>query len=195
MLIQKKITIVRHAKPEPAGTGWITSAELGQWINSYNSKPLSLHSNPPAKLNAIVQNTGGIICSNLRRSIETAELLDTSKVLLRSGLFAEAELPYAATSSIKLPVYLWAAIFRVCWFFGYTKNSESRTQTKLRAKDATAELIRQANTHKNVVFVGHGIFNRMVVRELLSDGWRGPKYPSAKYWGYTVYVSTHKYCS
>jgi len=182
-----KITIVRHAQPIAVSTGLITPAEFGDWISSYNESPLPSESAVPTELETITRNSGGIVCSDLRRSIETAELLDASNIILKSALFKEADLPYAARDFIKLPASVWAALFRAMWVAGYSSNAESHGEARLRARTAAAELQKFTRIHKHIVYIGHGIFNRMVVRELLSSGWQGPKHPSSAYWGHAIY--------
>lgn len=44
-----------------------------------------------------------------------------------------------------------------------------------------------AKEYESVLFVGHGIFNRLLAKELKSLGWCGPSNPGSKYWSFGVY--------
>jgi hypothetical protein len=37
------------------------------------------------------------------------------------------------------------------------------------------------------MFVGHGVYNRILANELRKAGWEGPKNPGSKHWSYGVY--------
>ena len=127
------------------------------------------------------------MCSTLRRSVESAELLCKGQNVLQSDLFSEAQLPYANWQKIKLPPGAWLVLFRISWFLGYCNNSESRKQVQVRAKQAAKKLIQLAENHGNIIYIGHGIFNRFVAGELIKNGWQGARNPAGSYWGHTDY--------
>lgn len=182
-----KIIVVRHGKVAPIATDWIPSDKLGHWIDTYNSHEIADNSRPSNELREIAQNSGAMVCSNLRRSIDSAAQLNEDRIILRSNLFSEAELPYANLGILKLSPKIWAVLFRLCWVLGYSNNTESRAQAQVRARDAASKLIQLAESHQDILFVGHGIFNRMIVKELLNSGWQGSRNPASTHWGYTVY--------
>ena len=62
-----------------------------------------------------------LICSELKRSIQTVEIFDKT-VFERDAIFNEAELPYANWTLLKLNPKIWLLFFRVLWLFGYSKN-------------------------------------------------------------------------
>jgi len=76
------------------------------------------------------------------------------------------------------------------WLLGYSKNSESLKESKSRALQSANILIELADKHGRVLFVGHGVYNRLLANELKSMGWSGPKSPGSKYWSFGVYGST-----
>ena len=91
---------------------------------------------------------------------------------------------------LKLPPNYWAVIFRILWLLGYSKHSESYKEATLRASAAAAKLIELARQHGQMLFVGHGIFNRLVAKALRKQGWVGPKSPGYGYWSVAVYQRT-----
>jgi len=100
---------------------------------------------------------------------------------------AEAGMPYADWGGVKLSPKSWAILFRVLWYFGYSNNSESYSDAKSRAKIAAGVIAQNAETCGSALFVGHGIFNRLIVKELKARGWYGPRSPASKFWSNSVY--------
>ena len=63
-------------------------------------------------------------------------------------------------------------LLRVLWLFGLSKNGESFTQAKNRARLAADNLISLAETHYEVLLVGHGFINHFIAQELKKCGWQ-----------------------
>ena len=59
----------------------------------------------------------------------------------------------------------------------------------VRARAATAaRLLQERGVHDDVVaLVGHGMMNILIARELRAAGWRGPRMPSRRHWGFGIY--------
>ena len=70
---------------------------------------------------------------------------------------------------------------------GYSRNSESFKEAKTRASEAVRRLTEVAHEHERVLFVGHGVYNRMLANELRRSGWSGPKNPGSRHWSFGVY--------
>ena len=88
---------------------------------------------------------------------------------------------------MKLKPSVWAVIFRILWFAGYSHNAESITKGRSRVKEAARLLITEAESKQSVLLVGHGILNRMIAKELVHSGWTGPSTPNGGYWSASVY--------
>ncbi len=160
---------------------------MGDWIRAYDSSPLSELSQPVLELQKLAQDCKFIVCSDLCRSIESAERLGKEKILIKSPLFSEAGMPYPNSVAFSLRPHTWAAIFRIVWLLGYSSNAESYASAKVRAKQASSEVVQLSKKHGHIMYVGHGMFNRLVVKELRRNGWQGSKHPSREYWGFNVY--------
>ena len=182
-----EITLLRHGRPKPIPHSSISAAELQEWISQYNENGISSESLPSEKCFAQAKGLGIIVSSTLARSMGSAELLHTDQKRISKHVFVEAGLPYAKWSKIKMNPRNWAILFRALWYFGYSKNSESYSEAKEGAVRASLKLEEQANIHQSVLFVGHGIFNRLVAKELKNKGWFGPRNPGSKYWDFGTY--------
>ena len=100
------------------------------------------------------------------------------------------QLPVASWQRLKLSPKFWAVFFRALWLFGYSNSSESYKEAKARATESAAKLAELAEEYKEVLFVGHGVYNRLLSKQLIATGWSGSKEPSSKYWGFSVYKKT-----
>ncbi len=56
------------------------------------------------------------------------------------------------------------------WLFSFSKNGEFFKQAKNRARLAAEKLIALAQTHHDVLLVGHGFINHFIAKELKKRG-------------------------
>jgi broad specificity phosphatase PhoE len=177
-----EIILIRHGKPTIPSLDKLTASAFAQWVDEYNAAGLSPSSTPTESTRVCTQHCSAIVCSALPRSIESAKALNAEKIVMSDALFNEAGLPTANWQRIKLSPLIWAVFFRVLWLFGYAKDTESFKETKARAIKATKRLTALVHQHEKVVFVGHGVFNRLLANELRKQGWTGAKHPGTKHW-------------
>ena len=181
-----EIILLRHGKPDFSAEKWIAIRDLPQMITDYNRSGVSQLA-PEASVK-MAQNCEHIVCSDLLRSSQSAQLLGVEQIHLSESLFREADLPVTLWPSMKMSPYFWLVFFRILWFFGHSANGESIAQARVRAVTAMQQLYRLAQTHGRVLLVGHGILNQLIAKELLSYGWQGPKRPARDHWGYSRYT-------
>jgi len=185
-----EITLLRHGKPNISHQKKLTASSFSRWVESYNLAGLSASSKPTIEAIEHSSKCNAVICSKLLRSKESAKALKINNVTFSSELFNEAGLPIANWELIKLSPKLWAVLFRVLWLFGYSNKSESYKEAKTRASESANILIELAKEHKSVLFIGHGVYNRLLSSKLLAAGWSGAKSPNSNHWGYSVYKKT-----
>lgn len=182
-----EIILLRHGKPKPISFNRIKAFSFINWIESYNLSGLCPTSIPTQKALSAANKCNAIICSELPRSKESAKALKIKNITLFYSQFNEAGLPGANWRSLKLYPTTWAVIFRVLWLFGYSNNSESYKEAKIRAGKSAKKLIELAKEHKTVLFVGHGIYNKLLAKQLKSLGWSGPSNPGSAHWSFGIY--------
>ena len=178
---------IRHGMPEPISEAPVTALGFRHWIELYNKSSVLESTYPPLSAVNYAHDCNAIICSRLQRSIDSATILNAGKIVLCDDLFIEAGLPSASWHTFKMTPKFWAICFRVLWLLGYSHHSESIKEVKARAALATDKLIELATQHHKVLFVGHGIFNRFLVKELIRRGWSGAKSPQSEYWAGGLY--------
>jgi len=175
---------MRHGEPVLAQTGRITPFEMARWIEHYNLAEVEAGSAPITSLQWL-DDPACIVASTAPRALSSVQALGYTASLV-DDLFCEAQLPFALWRFPRLPPFVWAAFFRLFWFFGYSRGSESIQITKERAKTAARKLIALAEQGP-VLLVGHGIMNRLIAKELIALGWNGPAKHRNNYWGASVY--------
>lgn len=180
-----EITLLRHGRPTYKVRGWLKATELAQAITTYEYAGVC--GSPPMDARDHVQNCKVVICSDLPRSVESAYRLGIKKIHSVNEHYRECELPHFNRGSLVLPTKVWVVLLRFLWLFGFSKNAESLVDAKQRAKQVAYHLIQHAEEHQSVAFVGHGMLNYYVAKELISLNWQGPKRPKAHYWATNIY--------
>lgn len=184
-----KIILLRHGKPDLTASKNISPYEFIQWIKDYDGTELCSSSLPPETTIEQVKASSLLICSALRRSINSAKALKSTQDLISNAMFNEADMPSTTWQFPKLPAQIWAIIFRLSWRMGFTAGGkvESFKQTTNRAKTAASELIRYAESHDEIILVGHGIFNRLLAQQLKKSHWSQIKPLSNGYWSHGIF--------
>ncbi|WP_430787424.1 phosphoglycerate mutase family protein [Virgibacillus flavescens] len=184
-----EISLIRHGKSQLIENKKLTSSEFKQWTEKYNRYGVFEESLYPPETLEKIAAAKIVITSDLRRSIDSAKLLNPKVKAVSNPVFREVELP---TGSIKLldvkaKPSNWAFILRILWFSGYSKGCESWSNSKLRAQQASQELIDYAGNYHSVVLVGHGFFNILIAKELQKKGWKGKRKIGSKHWNCVTY--------
>jgi len=180
-----QITILRHGIPDLSEWGKIHSSNIPEWIEAYNLAGVKNEVSPFCQEMVRELKHKFIVCSTLPRSIHSAEIIGYQSPHLIDAIFCEAELPKVQIPIIQLTPHVWSMIFRVFWFAGVSIKAESLEAFKSRVSLAAEKLIQLAKNYDSVLFIGHGVINRFLAKELISKGWSGEEAPNGKkYWGY-----------
>lgn len=184
-----EISLIRHGKSMCTDSKRIQSKEFKKWVEKYDDGGVFEESSYPSGTINIMDSAKVIITSDLKRSVMSAQLLNPKLQAISLPLFRETELPtpFAPLRDLKLNPRLWAGILRCIWFSGYSRDCESLSNAKNRAKKASTMLVEYAQEHSSVVLVGHGFFNLLIAKELRKLGWKGKKKTSSKHWSCTTY--------
>jgi hypothetical protein len=182
-----KIVILRHGKPVTPSLRKLSASAFSDWVHEYNVAGLCPTSQPTDHVIKHADECNAVVCSALPRSVESAKAFNNKGFFFLDPIFNEAGLPVANWQAMKLPPQIWAVVFRVLWLLGYSNNSESLKETKSRASKAVERLSDIARKYESVLFVGHGVYNRILANELRRHGWLGPKNPGSKHWEFGVY--------
>jgi broad specificity phosphatase PhoE len=185
-----EISLIRHGKSKLIENNKITGLEFKNWVEKYDHSGVFEESTYPQKTLRKMATTNLVITSDLKRSADSANLLNPKTKVISDALFRETELPIHSTGlfGIKFNPTIWTVILRLLWFSGYSNKCESLSHAKCRAIKASEQLIDYANEYNTVVLVGHGIFNMLIAKELKRKGWKGERTTGAKHWNCTTYT-------
>lgn len=188
-----KIVLMRHGAPRVRFNEKMAAADFRHWVARYQLAGLDELSLCQRAV-AVAQECAAIVCSDLPRSLESAARLRAGEVVYSNALMRELEMPYCSGrwSTPALPTAFWLVTFRALWLAGYHGHVESRRQVADRVSAATGKLIDLACEHRSILFVGHGMINHLLARELLARGWQGPRRPGRAHWQYGVYKASER---
>ncbi|MED4400531.1 histidine phosphatase family protein [Metabacillus fastidiosus] len=183
------ISLIRHGKSTFTENKKINCEAFQSWVKQYDCNGVFEEDCYPAGTTEIIKQAHLVITSNLKRSIDSAKILNPAIKTINSSLFCETELPIPSKKlgAIKLNPNTWAIILRCLWFLGYSNGCESYNEARQRAKEAARVLVDYANEHTSVVLVGHGFFNRLIGTELKKMNWKNKTKMSSKHWRCTTY--------
>ncbi len=180
-----EIILLRHGKPEVELSGWKSAEEFKQLASAYAQSGIQGH--PPSSIFEKFKSHY-VVCSNLNRSVKSANIIGYKEIHLEDKIFSESEIPHHDRSIIKIPMTIWLVYLRLRWLFGFSKNGESFLEANKRAELAANKLINLAEENEKVILVGHGLMNRLIARQLRLQNWNGPTSPGKRYWEYGNYI-------
>lgn len=182
-----RIILVRHGRPAWDFQTPICGRDFGEWRRGEDHAPLDPGSRPSPALERLIESATCVFTSPLRRSRESAALLAAGVSPVVAPEFREADLPSGFRSGLRLRPELWGLLARTAWFCGWSTGVDNFRMVRERAANAAKLLQERAARGGVVVLVGHGMMNILIARELRAAGWRGPRMPSRRHWGFGVY--------
>ena len=185
-----EISLIRHGKSQLVENSKITCLEFKKWVEKYDHNGVFAESTYPSMTTEKISNAKIVITSDLRRSVQSAQLLNPGEKIFPDPLFRETELPIGPMKllDLKLRPNIWAILFRILWLSGYSYDCESLSDAKIRAYKASQRLISYAEEYHSVALVGHGFFNILIAKELQKKGWKGKRRSATKHWDCTTYT-------
>ena len=181
-----KIILVRHGEPDIKIVKMINGLQIEEFLTNYDKSAIKKSSLPCDTLTKLAQKCHKIVCSDLERSISSAAALGKIPDEV-DAVYSESKPPFLKVGWINLPPKVWLIFSRLLWVVGYSKNGESLKQTKQRAKISAQKLITHSK-EGDVMFMGHGLINIFIAKELRKIGYKGSKVPARKYWEYGIYI-------
>ncbi|MBV7504828.1 histidine phosphatase family protein [Bacillus sp. sid0103] len=184
-----EISLIRHGRSRFTDNKPISCEKFIDWMEQYDSHGVFEENSYPTETLEKIRSAAAVLTSDLKRSIESAGILNPNRKARINPLFRETELPTPSTDygGLKLNPTIWAVLLWCLWFSGYSRNCESIGDAEARARRAAKVLIKYAHEHNRVALVGHGFFNSLIAKELIKAGWRGKKTTSLIHWDCTTY--------
>jgi broad specificity phosphatase PhoE len=174
-----EVVLVRHGRPVPIADRLVSGRELGEWLTRFNKAGLADAVVPPAT-QALVKSARCVLASDVVRSIESARVLGSDPRIEPD--LREAVLPSSIGVSLRLPPSVWIVIARAAWWLNWCRSEEPIAAARVRARRAADRLCTLARQHGTIAVIGHGVFNRFIAEQLLTRGWRGPRFLANAHW-------------
>ena len=182
-----RIILARHGRPAWDFGTPICGRDFAAWRRGEDAAPLDPQSRPDPALDRLIRSAACVFTSPLKRSRESAALLVPGMSSVVAAEFREADLPSEFRSGLRLRPGLWGLLARSAWLCGWSAGVDSLAMVRERAKQAAALLQERAAREDVVALIWHGMMNMLIARELRAAGWRGPRLPSRRHWGFAVY--------
>lgn len=182
-----EINLIRHGASIHKENKRIDGAGYRSWIEVYDESGVEPMERYPAWTIEKIKKAHTLLTSDLLRAKATLHHLAVNQNYAAHALFREAELPHVSLGKfIRLKPNQWTLFLRIAWFLGAKHGCESYREAKERAIAAADFLINEARENGSVCLVGHGIFNRLIAKELEKRQWQGTIYHT--HWSCSTYI-------
>jgi broad specificity phosphatase PhoE len=182
------IVIARHGRPALDRHIWINSEEYVTWWAAYDAGGLAEGQRAPNGLVEALRACKLVVSSSLLRARQTAAMAAPERDIQIEPRFVEAPLPPPHLPDfIKFRPRFWGVVARATWYFGYSRDQETRSQAEVRADEGAAWLIEQAIALGSVGLLAHGWFNRMLRTSLEARGWECIYDGHDSHWSHRIY--------
>lgn len=165
--------LVRHGPSANAyGAGLLDRAGVERWRIAHDADGIQKEIDPPAALRQLAADATHIVASDLRRAMDSAERLASDRPVEISAVLRETALPIPNWPT-PLPLRLWEALIHIRWGYQILRGTDCEPEEHARAAAAAAWLSGMVDEGSMVLAVTHGVFRRLVSRELIGRGWTG----------------------
>ena len=166
-----RIVLVRHGQSSHGRFGGaIDRAGVEAWRAAYDAAGIHDASHPPPELLQLAVDATHIIASDLRRAVVSAERLAPRRSVQVSGLLREMPLAIPRWPT-RLPMAAWEALIHLNWSYQMLRRIDAPPADAARAAAASQWLAEVAHDGSIALVVTHGVFRRLVAKELINLGW------------------------
>ncbi len=178
-----KIWFVRHGRPEFDDSMLINRSGISAALSLYDAAGVTEPCTTQDLWTRSSKRT--VVTSDLQRAIDSALLMGV-EISEQSSLLREARLPHPNMLPWSMSWKTAIAVCRVAWLFGYSRNADGIERDRARAGHAAKWLSVLADEEDEVVVIGHGIMNRLIIKQLVLSGWSRTESSHEGYWSYQV---------
>lgn len=147
-------------------------ADMHAWRDGYDAAGIVAEDAPPPQVTELVRDADLVIASDLARAIESAKRLTTAHQIRISPEMREAPADVPRWIRVPLPRAVWEWTMVVRWGYRILRGTDAPPEHLARAMRAAGWLDDLSAEHAHIVVVTHGVFRRLLARQLESIGWR-----------------------
>lgn len=175
-----RVLLIRHGRTSHVHDGGaLDRAGIERWRRACDLAGLADQDHPPAALRAEVAQAEVLAASDLPRAVTSVAALAPGRTFTVSTLLREVPLPIPSVP-LRAPLAVWSALIHLRWGLDILRDRDATKEAKAQAEAAATWCIvaaRDART-RTIAVVTHGVFRRLLAKQLVSEGWRfepGPR--------------------
>jgi len=165
-----RIILVRHGPSAHTVGGVFDRTGVERWRDAYDAAGIRRGARPPPSLIQLARNATHLIASDLPRAVASAEALGSQHSVRVSELLREAPLAIPNWPT-RLPLALWGTLIHAVWSYRISQGADATDADLARAEAASEWLASLVAEGSTAVVLTHGVFRRLVGRELVRRGW------------------------
>ena len=170
-----RILLIRHGpSAHSAPPGLLDRAGVERWRAAYDSTGIASHSPPPQALVDRVAAADVALASDLPRAAASAARLWPGRCVECSPLFREIPLRIPTCGNVRAPFAIWSLAIHLQWGLDILSGRDLSATDRQRVAGAAAWCEDACRDHRaDAVFalVTHGVFRRVLARQLVTHGW------------------------
>lgn len=166
-----KIGLVRHFKVSmkyPSRRKFVTQSEVMEWFEKYDRAEIE-----KAKTDLMGIRWDKCYSSDLPRASATAKLIYNGPII-ETEVLRELRLHPIFKRDVSLPFFLWPIVIRIAWFLNHKSQIKHKLESLKRVEDFITDILSQKL--ENILIVSHGAIMLYLRKELLKQGFKGPKF-------------------
>jgi len=169
------LLLIRHGRSAHVHRGGLLGRDdVEGWRQAYDAAGVAHDSAPPAALMEEVARAHVLAASDLPRALASAERLAPGRSVDVSPLLREIPIRIPMWS-LRAPLPVWGALIHLRWALDIVRGTDQPPQALDQARGAAEWCrlaCRQSVPEGTVAVITHGVFRRLLARELTGAGWQ-----------------------
>jgi hypothetical protein len=174
------VLLIRHGRTSHVHEGGaLDRAGMERWRKACDLAGIADEDHPPVALRAEVAAADVLAASDLPRAVTSVGVLAPGRTFTVSTLLREVPLPIPAVP-IRAPLAVWSTLIHLRWGLDIARGRDVSKEAKAQAEAAATWCIVAAREARirTIAVVTHGVFRRLLAKQLVAEGWRfepGPR--------------------
>jgi broad specificity phosphatase PhoE len=175
-----RVLLIRHGRTSHVHEGGLLDrAGIERWRKACDLAGIADGDHPSPHLAAEVMQADVLAASDLPRAVTSVAMLAPGRTFTVSTLLREIQLPIPS-APLRAPLAVWNALIHARWGLDILRGRDVSKEAKSQAEAAATWCIvaaREARTG-TIAVVTHGVFRRLLAKQLVHEGWRyepGPR--------------------
>jgi broad specificity phosphatase PhoE len=175
-----RVLLIRHGRTSHVHEGGLLDrAGIERWRRACDLAGLAEGDAPSPHLAAEVAQAEVLAASDMPRAVTSVAALAPGRTFTVSTLLREVPLPIPPVP-IRAPLAVWNALIHLRWGIDILRGCDASREARSQAEAAATWCVVAARQARSgtIAVVTHGVFRRLLARQLLAEGWRfepGPR--------------------